>query len=167
VVRFQKPAAGTWTEHHPELGTGLVSFEDSVSPAFHELEREAIFRRAWLYAGRAEQLPRSGSYFTRELPGLRTSIIVSRAADGRIRAFHNVCRHRGNRLVWEGTPGEDTCGHARQLVCKDHGWRYGLDGACTYVHQEREFFDLDRNELGLAPVHCDTWAGFVFVNLAP
>ena len=167
MVRFQKPAAGSWTEHHPELGTGSVSFEDSVSPAFHELEREAIFRRAWLYVGRAEQVARSGSYFTRELPGLRTSIIVSRAADDRIRAFHNVCRHRGNRLVWEGTPREDTCGHARQLVCKYHGWRYGLDGACAYVHQEREFFDLDRNELGLAAVHCDTWAGFVFVNLAP
>ena len=48
MARFKKPAEGTWTEHYPELGTGLVSFEDSVSPAFYELEREAIFRRAWL-----------------------------------------------------------------------------------------------------------------------
>ena len=90
MARFPKPSEGTWTEHHPELGTGLVSFEDSISPAFHELEREAVFKRAWLYVGRVEQLPRDGSYFTKDLPGLRTSLIVSRALDGRVRAFHNV-----------------------------------------------------------------------------
>jgi hypothetical protein len=61
VARFPRPAEGTWTEHHPELGTGPVSFEDSISPAFHELEREAIFERAWLHVGRMEQLPRNRS----------------------------------------------------------------------------------------------------------
>ena len=54
--RFPRPAEGTWTEHHPELGTGLVCFEDSVSPAFWELERRAIFERTWLNVGRVEQL---------------------------------------------------------------------------------------------------------------
>ena len=114
MARFQRPPEGTWTAHHPELGTGLVSFEDSVSPAFYELEREAIFQRAWLYAGRIEQLPRGGSFFTKNLPGLRASILVSRDADGRVRAFHNVCRHRGNKLVWQGTPRGETAGHARR-----------------------------------------------------
>jgi phenylpropionate dioxygenase-like ring-hydroxylating dioxygenase large terminal subunit len=166
MARFQKPAEGTWTEHFPELGTGRVSFEDSISPAFYELEREAIFKRAWLYVGRTEQLPRNGSYFTKTLPGVGASVIVSRDGNGRVRAFHNVCRHRGNRLVWANTPRDETCGNARQLVCKYHGWRYGLDGACTYVHQEKEFFGLRKDELGLAPVPCDTWTGFIFVNLA-
>ena len=166
MARFQKPAEGTWTEHHPQLGTGPVSFEDSISPTFYTLEREAIFKRAWLNVGRIEQLPRKGSYFTKELPGLRTAVIVSRDMHGQVRAFHNVCRHRGNKLVWEGTPRDETCGNARQFVCKYHGWRYGLDGACTYVHQEDQFFDLRKDELGLASVHCDTWAGFIFVNLA-
>src|SRR5262245_25317379 len=105
VARFQRPAEGTWTAHYPALGTGPISFEDSISPAFYELEREAIFKRAWLNVGRTEQLSRNGSYFTKNLPGLRTSIIVSRAMDGQVRAFHNVCRHRGNKLVWDGTPG--------------------------------------------------------------
>lgn len=164
--RFARPAEGSWTEHYPQLGTGRVSFEDSISPAFHALEREAIFERSWLQVGRIEDLPRGGGYFTKQLPGLRASIIVTRDAEGRVRAFHNVCRHRGNRLLWEGTPHGEPCGPARQLVCKYHGWRYGLDGACRYVHQEREFFDLRKQELGLAPVHCDVWAGFVFVNLA-
>jgi phenylpropionate dioxygenase-like ring-hydroxylating dioxygenase large terminal subunit len=167
MAGVDEPAEGRWTARHPELGTGPVSYEDSISPAFYELEREAIFRRAWLNVGRVEQLPRDGTYFTKELPPARASVIVVRDMEGRIRAFHNVCHHRGNKLVWEGTPREETCGAARQFVCKYHGWRYGLDGACHYVHQEDQFFDLKKSELGLAPVHCETWAGFVFVNLAP
>ena len=159
MARFPRPIEGTWTEHHPELGTGLVSFEDSISPAFYELEREAIFRRAWLFAGRVEQLPRNGSYFTKQLPGVGTSVLVSRDMNGRVRAFHNVCRHRGNKLVWEGTPRDETRGSARQFVCKYHGWRYGVDGACTYVHQEREFFDLRKDQLGLAAVPADVVEG--------
>ncbi|NJR42065.1 MAG: aromatic ring-hydroxylating dioxygenase subunit alpha, partial [Akkermansiaceae bacterium] len=92
-------------------------------------------------------------------------VIVIRGADGTVRALSNVCRHRGNRLLWEGTPRGESCGQARHFVCKYHGWRYALDGACTYVHQESEFFDLRKEQLGLAPVRCATWAGFVFVNL--
>ena len=164
--RFEKPPEGTWTEHYPALGTRFVSFEDSTSPEFFEREREAIFKRAWLNVGRVEQLSREGSFFTRELAVARTSVIVVRGPDGRVLAFHNVCRHRGNKLLWEGTPRSETHGVARHFVCKYHGWRYGLDGACAYVHQENEFFDLEKAELGLVPVHCETWAGFVFVNLA-
>src|SRR5215470_15019819 len=91
MARFQKPAEGTWTGHYPELGTGPVSFADSVSPEFYELEREAIFKRAWLCVGRMEQVPRNGSFFTKNLPGMRASVILSRDMDGRVRAFHNVC----------------------------------------------------------------------------
>jgi Rieske 2Fe-2S family protein len=166
MAGVEKPADGSWTARYPELGTGPVSYEDSISPEFYELEREAIFKRAWLNVGRVEQLPRNGSYFTKELPPAKTSVIVSRDMEGRIRAFYNVCRHRGNKLVWDGSPRDETSGVARQFVCKYHGWRYGLDGACGYVHQESQFFDLKKSDLGLAPVHCETWAGFIFVNLA-
>ena len=86
--------------------------------------------------------------------------------DGEVRAFHNICRHRGNKLVWTDFPREETSGNARQFVCKYHGWKYELDGACSFVQQEGEFFDLDKADYGLVPVHCDVWAGFVFVNLA-
>jgi phenylpropionate dioxygenase-like ring-hydroxylating dioxygenase large terminal subunit len=166
VSAFPRPPEGTWTAHYPELGTGQVSFVDSVSPEFYELERDAIFRRAWLNVGRVEELPRNGTYFTKELAVARTSVLVTRDMDGEIRAFHNVCRHRGNKLVWSGTPRQQSCGAGRQFVCKYHGWRYGLDGRCTYVHQENEFFGLDKGTLGLAAIHCDVWAGFIFVNLA-
>jgi phenylpropionate dioxygenase-like ring-hydroxylating dioxygenase large terminal subunit len=160
-----KPSEGSWTEHYPELGTGLVSYEDSTSPEFYELERDAIWKRAWLNLGRVEQLPRNGSYFTKELAVSKTSIIVVRDQDGEVRAFHNICRHRGNKLVWQDYPREETSGSCRQFVCKYHGWQYGLDGGCTFVQQESEFFDLNKADYGLVPVHCDVWAGFIFVNL--
>ena len=112
-----------------------------------QLEREAIFKRAWLQVGRVEQIPRSGSFFTKEIAAANTSIIVVRDGDGEVRAFHNICRHRGNKLVWNDFPQEETSGTARQFACKYHGWRYGLDGACTFVQQEGEFFDLDKAEL--------------------
>jgi len=90
---------------------------------------------------------------------------VVRSNDGHVRAFHNLCRHRGNKLVWNDFPGEETSGHCRQFSCKYHGWRYALDGSLTFVQQEGEFFDLDKTKLGLVPVHCEVWAGFIFVNL--
>ena len=94
-------------------------------------------------------------------------MIVVRGGDGEIRAFHNICRHRGNKLVWTDFPREETSGSCRQFVCKYHGWKYDLDGALTFVQQEDEFFDLDKDAYGLVEVRCDVFAGFVFVNLDP
>ena len=75
-----EPPEGSWTEHYPELGTGAISFADSTSKEFYELEREAVFKRAWLNVARVEELPRVGSYVTKEIevarrighPGQRT-----------------------------------------------------------------------------------------------
>ena len=167
LPRFPKPAEGSWTEHYPELGTAPVSYEDSISPEFYEVEREAVFKRAWLNVGRVEQIPRTGNYFTKELKVVNTSIIVVRNRDGKVNAFHNICRHRGNKLVWDDDPRAESSGTCRQFVCKYHAWRYDLDGNLTFVQQEEEFFDLDKNRYGLVPVHCDVWEGFIFVNFAP
>src|SRR6185295_19224847 len=159
MAHFPKPAEGSWTEHSG-LDTGTVSYEDSISPAHYELERDAIFRRTWLNVGRMEQLPKTGSYFTKELDAARTSVIG-------VRAFHNICRHRGNKLVWNDYPTEEVAGTCRQFTCKYHGWRYGLEGDLTFVQQESEFFDLDKTEYGLVAVQAEVWEGFVFVNLDP
>jgi phenylpropionate dioxygenase-like ring-hydroxylating dioxygenase large terminal subunit len=167
MPHFTKPAEGSWTEHYPHLGTAPVSYEDSISPEHYELERDAIFRKTWLNVGRIEQLPRTGSYFTRELDAARTSVIVVRDKEGGVRAFHNICRHRGNKLVWNDFPQEEVEGTCRQFTCKYHGWRYGLDGGLTFVQQESEFFDLDKSAYGLVPVQCEVWEGFIFVNLDP
>ncbi len=166
MFKFEKPAEGSWTAHYPDLGTEPVSYEDSISPEIYQLEREAIFKRAWLNVGRVEQLKRKGSYFTKELGVANTSVIIVRDMDGQVRAFHNICRHRGNKLVWTDFPREESSGNARQFVCKYHGWKYELDGACAFVQQEGEFFDFDKDDYGLVPVHCDVWSGFIFVNLS-
>jgi len=167
MAHFPKPAEGSWTEHYPQLGTGPVSYEDSISPDHYELERKAIFARTWLNVGRVEQLPRNGSYFTKELDAAGTSLVIVRGTDGEIHVFHNICRHRGNKLVWTDFPGDETSGTCRQFTCKYHGWRYATEGQLTFVQQESEFFDLNRDDYGLAGVQVETWEGFIFVNLDP
>jgi phenylpropionate dioxygenase-like ring-hydroxylating dioxygenase large terminal subunit len=156
---------GKFTPQYPELGTGPVSYEDAISPEFFEAERAAIFERTWLYVGRSERIAKPGSYFTRELPGNLASIVVARALDGSVKAFHNVCAHRGNKVVWQEHPQEESSGSCRQFTCKYHGWRYGLDGQVVHITNQEEFFDLDPSMLRMPPVHVEEFAGFVFVNL--
>jgi len=77
MPHFAKPAAGSWTENYPELGTAPVDYTDSIDPAFFEAEREAIFKRAWLNVGRVEELPRVGSYLTKDIAAVGTSSLCS------------------------------------------------------------------------------------------
>ncbi len=163
---FPKPDAGSWTQHFG-IETSPISYEDSISPLHYEKERAAIFGRAWLNVGRVEQLPRSGSYFTKELDAAGTSVIIVRDLGGEVRAFHNICRHRGNKLVWQEFPKEEVSGTCRQFTCKYHAWRYDLEGALTFIQQEQEFFDVDKNDYGLVGIRCEVWEGFIFVTLDP
>lgn len=165
IQHFPKPEVGTWTE---SFGLELtpVSMQDNFDPEFYEMEKQAVFKRSWLHMGRVESLPRTGSYFTRELEFLGYSILVVRGMDDTIRAFHNVCSHRGNQLVWDEVPQNEVSGSCRQFTCKYHGWRYALDGEIAYVHNAPEFGTLDADRLKLPEIHCDVWAGFVFINLA-
>jgi phenylpropionate dioxygenase-like ring-hydroxylating dioxygenase large terminal subunit len=165
VNRPEKPGVGSWTALYPQLGTGDVSYLDSVSPEFFEKEKQAIFKRAWLNIGRVEQLEKVGSYFTKELVACDTSIVVVRGNDQKIRAFHNICSHRGNKLVWDDHPKEEVSGVCRQFQCKYHAWRYGLDGTLLKIAREEEFFGIDKKNYGLSPVSCDVWEGFVFINI--
>src|SRR4051794_41934214 len=94
---FPRPAEGTWTEHYPALGTANVAFEDSVSPEFYEREREAIFRRAWLNVGRIDDLPRSGTWITKQIVAAGASPLVARGSDGEGRAFPKVLPRLSNK----------------------------------------------------------------------
>ncbi len=162
---FKKPDVGSWTENWPELGTAPVNYEDSIDPEQWKLEQQAIFRKTWLQMGRVELIPKKGSYITRELPsvGPGTSLVIVNDGD-QIRAFYNMCRHRGNKLVWNDYPGEEVSGSCRQFVCKYHAWRYSLKGDLTFIQQEQEFFDIDKADYPLKPVRCEVWEGFIFVN---
>src|ERR1700727_850023 len=105
MAREGRPPEGSWTEHYPELGTGDISFADSTSKEFFEPEREAVFKRAWLNVARVEELPRIGSYVTKEIEVARASLILVKGRDERIRAFHNTCPHRGTKLGGNDFPG--------------------------------------------------------------
>jgi len=164
IQTFEKPAPGTWTEALG-LGTGPVSFKDCYDTEFYEDEKEAVFRRNWLNVGRVGQLPRNGTYFTKELEFLGVSVLVVRDMENEIRAFHNVCSHRGNKLMWDDFPTKESKGNCRQIACKYHGWRYDLDGEISYVHNAPEFFDLKAEDLALPKINVDVWAGFIFINL--
>lgn len=140
------------------LDTGPVPVEPYRSPEFFEREREQVFKRAWLHAGRVEQLPDIHSYFVKEIEVCKASVVITRAKDGRVRAFHNVCSHRGNHVV------TDTCGTAERLVCRYHNWAYRNDGELIGVPDQKRFFDLDKKACGLTPIACDVWQGFIFIN---
>ena len=95
MARYEKPAEGSWTEHYPQLGTEPVSYEDSISPEFYEQERVAIFERAWLHVGRVEQIPRTGSYFTKEI------VAAPWAAESSVTALPTrASRAAVSRLFW-------------------------------------------------------------------
>lgn len=150
-----------WTTKYPELGTGPVPIAPYISSERFERERELIFRRVWLNVGRVEEVPRPGDYFVRELAVCNASVLVARGRDGLIRAFHNVCSHRANRVA------RDRAGSARLLVCGFHGWSYDPEGRLVYVPDEDQFFDFDKSKHGLTPVAADVWEGFIFINLDP
>jgi len=150
-------------DRYPELGKGPVPVEPYISPDYYRREQEKVFRKTWLHVGRVEEIPKPGDYFVKDLAACDASVIVVRNKKGEIKAMHNVCSHRMNKIVYEDQPR----GNVRKFFCKFHGWAYDLDGKLTGVPDEECFFDLDRCEHGLTSVACDTWQGFIFINLDP
>ncbi len=153
-------SAQTWHEKY-NLETSPIPIEPYISEEYFELEKEHVFQKVWLNVGRVEQIPNPGDYFVKDLPICQTSIVVVRGKQGQVHAFHNMCAHRGNKVVW------DKGGSCQNFTCKFHGWSYGLDGNLKFVPDEESFFDLKKDQLGLTPVAVDSWEGFIFVNVDP
>ena len=153
-------ATQTWHEKY-NFETSPIPIEPYISQEYFELEKEHVFRKVWLNVGRIEQIPNPGDYFVKDLPMCQTSIVVVRGKQGQVHAFHNMCAHRGNKVVW------DKGGSCQNFTCKFHGWSYGLDGKLKFVPDEESFFDLKKDQLGLTPVAVDSWEGFIFVNVDP
>lgn len=150
------PPPSTLTLENP-YRSPLVSVpvQRYTSQAFHQLEMEKLWPRVWQMACREEEIPDVGDHIVYDIG--RYSIIVVRCADG-IRAHHNVCRHRGRRLC-------DRAGHAASFICPFHGFSWNLDGTLRSVTSEWDFPHIDGETLTLTPVRCETWGGWVFVNM--
>ena len=124
---------------------------------FHRLELDRVFRPSWQVVCHISDIPGPGDWHTLDYCG--ESVIVVRGQDDVLRAFTNVCRHRGSRLV------DGASGCARKLVCPYHAWTYDLDGRLTGVPDSASYPTLDRNHAGLVPVELEVWRGFIFVRL--
>ena len=159
-------SARRWTDTF-NLSHDRISLEDTISPAFFARETEAIFRRSWLYVGRIERVAAPGAYFTKEFEPLHASLLVTRDREDRIRVFHNVCPHRGNKLVWNTHADRETSGRCKRFVCKFHGIGFGPSGAVELLTDKPAWLDDQGGQLHLAEVPFDVWNGFIFVNLTP
>jgi len=126
-----------------------------VDPDVFRSERDAIFSRSWLLAGSSRSVSHPGDQLAVDLGHWR--VVLVRAEDGVLRAFHNVCRHRAGALLWD----DEAC-RARSIRCHYHGWRYELAGRLQQATAFGE--DLDPDEWGLLSVPCAEWRGLVFVH---
>jgi len=127
-------------------------------PEYFAVEMERVMRPAWQIVCHVSDIGAPGDW--RSLDLLGESIIVMRGDDGNVRAFANVCRHRGMRLV------EGVRGCTKKLVCPYHAWTYALDGRLTGVPMRGDYPALDMAETGLFTVDLEIWRGFVFIRLA-
>jgi phenylpropionate dioxygenase-like ring-hydroxylating dioxygenase large terminal subunit len=136
----------------------LIPAKRYYDPAFFQLEKEKLWSRVWQMACRLEQIPEVGDYV--EYAIFEKSVLIVRTRSG-IRAFHNVCRHRGMKLV----EGAGNC-RAAGFVCPFHGWRYDLEGRNTFVFGRGIFSDetLEQAEINLKPCRVETWGGCAFIN---
>ena len=153
-----------WADRYPELGTGTISYEDMISPEIFALEREAVWRKCWLYVGREEDCRNNGEYFTREFEVLKASVIVVRGKDGKVRAFHNVCPHRGNKLVWEDNPRNEVHGKGQVFFCKYHGISFAMDGSLVKLPHNQNWHGDQGCNLQLAEIPLESCNGFMFIN---
>jgi phenylpropionate dioxygenase-like ring-hydroxylating dioxygenase large terminal subunit len=144
----------------PELGRGPIPSEPYRSAAYFERERNHIFNQVWLCVGREDEIAAPGDFIVKEVEVCRASALIVRGNDRIVRAFHNVCAHRGNKVAWANR------GTAQQFMCKYHRWTYQLDGRLRGVPDAGMFFDLDKAACGLSPIHLDIWEGFIFLNFA-
>lgn len=122
----------------------------------YRADLDAIWYRDWIFAASAAELPRPGSYISLQLGDY--PVIVVRGADGEVRAFHNVCRHRGQRLCSKPS------GQSARIVCPYHRWTYDTNGRLLWARDMGP--DFDAGSHGLKPVHTATAAGMVFISLS-
>ena len=155
-------------DSRPPLAAELVALLDSrregqamprgfyQSAALYDAELAGIWRGGWLFAGFAFELPNAGDFLTLAVDA--TSVLVIRGDDGAVRAFHNVCRHRGSQLCRTDT------GHLRAIVCPYHSWTYSRRGELVACHGMHE--GVDKSALGLKPVRAEVVAGLIYISLA-
>ena len=126
--------------------------------AFFKLEAEHLWPHVWQMACRLDEIPDVGDWVEYKI--LEKSVIVIRTKSG-VKAFHNACRHRGVQLA----SGQGNC-KTQGFICPFHGWRFNMDGDCTFVFGRQIFSEenLEKADLNLVPCRVETWGGCAFIN---
>lgn len=124
--------------------------------AYLAAEQRRIFNRTWQLVGRLEQVAKSGDFFTADVG--EEPIVIVRGIDGKLRGYHNVCRHRAGPIA----AGQGTCSNFR---CGYHGWTYSTEGQLIGLPDFDGVENFDRQDFGLLPVQVETWEQFIFVKL--
>ena len=142
-------------------GSGLPNLSYTC-PDFFRLEQQTLFRNNWIFAGFAHRLVATGDMQPVEVGG--QPLVLIRTGDSTVRAFHNVCRHRGARLVTEGR-------NAGKLICPNHSWSYSLEGkliARPHFHggERHDVNKSDCHRADLVEVRCVTWHDWIFANIS-
>jgi phenylpropionate dioxygenase-like ring-hydroxylating dioxygenase large terminal subunit len=153
------------SEHRPapgkeelSLGTEPIPAGPYYRPDYFELEREAVFKRTWLHIGHMSEIAEPGSFIVRTLEFANASILIVHGKDGEVRAFHNVCTHRGTQLVWKD------CGTASTFSCPYHRWTFGYDGQLRSAPDFDRFY-VDKSNCALPEIAVDVCAQLIFINL--
>jgi len=145
-------------EQLASIGTEPVPAGPYYEPEFFELEREAIFKKSWIHIGHSCEVPEPGSFIVRPFEIANASILVTRTKDGDIRAFHNVCPHRGTQLVDEAN------GNRSRFSCPYHAWTFSNEGDLISAPDFERFY-VEKDQCGLKEISADVCAGFLFINL--
>jgi Rieske 2Fe-2S family protein len=145
----------------PEMASGITTLPAKyyTDPGHFAAEMERIYCDMWLCAGRTEQISEAGRYFVKRVGN--ASVIILRDASGKVRAHHNVCRHRGTLLC-----GESEGRFAGRIQCGYHAWTYGLDGALVNAPHMEKVEGFREADYPLRAVAVDTWDGHIFINLS-
>jgi len=133
-----------------------VPIERYISQEFHDLEVEKVWKKTWQFACREEEIPAAGDHVVYEIA--ERQVLVVRGQDMAVRAFHNVCLHRGRAI-------KQRDGSSPDIRCPFHGWTWSLDGSLRDVPARWDFPHVQRDNYALPEVKVGTWGGFVFVNM--
>ncbi|MGL4564958.1 MAG: aromatic ring-hydroxylating oxygenase subunit alpha, partial [Halioglobus sp.] len=142
------------------LGKGPIPAGPYYRHDYFELEREALFKRSWLHVGHMAEIAEPGSFIVRPVDIAGVSLLITHGKDGKIRAFHNVCTHRGTQLVSEQS------GKAARFSCPYHFWTFSNDGQLQSAPDFDKFY-VDKSACALKQVAVEVCARLIFINLEP
>jgi phenylpropionate dioxygenase-like ring-hydroxylating dioxygenase large terminal subunit len=152
------PPAILTQQSYTFLGDEDIAASRYTSQEFFNREMERMWRRTWQWACREEHIPESGDYYVYEIGD--HSVIIVRTESGDVKAYYNVCQHRGTKLR-----SHTGVGHAAEIRCPFHGWSWNLDGTLKNIPCAWDFPHVAKRKFGLAEVKVGIWGGFVFINL--